>query len=187
MYERIVPVSIVQLDLDELNLRVLVEDLFEQSGCAVVRKSEVLDLAFFPLLNTPIETIVLLVCIVVVAVFNAVEKVEIEIVHTASVELFFEDLIPVFKRMYAPRRKLCCECERISRMALYDSFLYCLFGVAAVINIRGIEISESGIEIRVYHFADFVEINDSVSFRQPHKTKTDLRHLAYINAHSSTS
>jgi hypothetical protein len=36
MNDRIIPVDIVELDLNELDLRMAVEDLYEQFGCSVI-------------------------------------------------------------------------------------------------------------------------------------------------------
>ena len=93
----VVPVSVVELDLYELDLRVIVYDLNEEFGRAVERETEVLDLAFFPLLNSPVEAVILNVCVVVVAVFDAVQKIEIEVVDAAPFELLIEDLVAVFE------------------------------------------------------------------------------------------
>ena len=54
------------------------------------------DLAFGFLLNAPVKAVVFYVCVVVVAVFNAVKEIVIEIIDAASFELLIEDLIPVF-------------------------------------------------------------------------------------------
>ena len=54
------------------------------------------DLAFSLLLNTPVKAVVFYVCVVVVAVFNAVKEIVIEIIDAASFELLIEELIPVF-------------------------------------------------------------------------------------------
>ena len=99
MDQRIIPVSVVQLDLYELDLRVAVYDLNEELRCAVIRETEVPDLALFPLLDTPVEAVVFTICIVVVAVFNAVKEIVIEVVDAASFELLIKDLVPVFERM----------------------------------------------------------------------------------------
>ena len=53
-------------------------------------------LAFSLLLNAPVEAVVLHIGIVIVAVFNAVKEIVIEIIDAASFELLIEDLIPVF-------------------------------------------------------------------------------------------
>ena len=93
----VVPVSVVELDLYELDLRVIVYDLNEEFGCAVERETEVLYLAFCPFLYAPVEAVVLNVSIVVVAVFDAVQKIEIEVVDAAPFELLIEDLVAVFE------------------------------------------------------------------------------------------
>ena len=151
MNDRIVPVDVVELDLNELHFRVLVEDLYKELRCAVIGETEVPDLAFCLLLDSPIEAVVLLVDLIVVSILNAVEEIEIEEVNAASVKLLIEELVPILQGMYEPRRKLCSERERISRMTLNDGFLYCLLGVAAVIYICGIEISKTCFQIAVRH------------------------------------
>ena len=72
MNDLVVPVSIVELDLDELDLGVAVNDLFKQFRSSVIRETEMLDLALFPLLNAPVEAVVFYVSVIVVAVFNTI-------------------------------------------------------------------------------------------------------------------
>ena len=97
MNDLVVPVSVVELDLNELDLRMLVQHLYEKLRSAVIREAQVLYLALFPFLYAPVEAIVLLICIVVISVFNAVEQIEIKEINSASFELLIEDLVPVFK------------------------------------------------------------------------------------------
>ena len=115
---------------------------------------------------------------------DTVEKIEIKVINAASFELLVEDLIPVFERMNRPGGELCGDGKRISRMPLYYRFLDGSFGVAAVIDICGIEVIESCRKITVDHLADPVDIDDSVYLRQSHKTESDLGHLGKIYAHS---
>ena len=134
-------------------------------------------LAFRLLLNAPVEAVVLDVIVIVVAVLDTVEKIEIEVVDPASFKLLFEDLIPVLKGMDAPCRKLCGDGKSVSRISLYDGFLHYLLGVAAVVYICGIEIRKSCVKITVDHLADLIDIDLSVSLRKSHKAETYLGHL----------
>ena len=97
MNDLVVPVSIVELDLYEFDLRVLVQNLYEKLRSAVIREAQVLYLALFPFLYAPVEAVVLLICIVVISVLNTVKKVKIEEINSTSFELLIEDLVPVFK------------------------------------------------------------------------------------------
>ena len=145
------------------------------------------DLSLSSLLNSPVKAVIFYVCIIIVSVFDAVEKIEVEIINAASFELLVKDPVPVLKRVDTPRRKLCRNGEGIPRMALDYRFLYGSFGVAAVINICGVKIIEPRCQIAVCHFADLVDIDDPVCFRKSHKAKTDPGHFVQINAHSNTS
>ena len=107
MNDLVVPVSVVELDLDELDLRMLVQHLYEKLRSAVIREAQVLYLALFPLPDAPVEAVVLYLCIVIISVFNAVKKIKIEVINAASFELLIKDLVPVLERMDRPCGKLC--------------------------------------------------------------------------------
>ena len=87
MNDRIVPVDVVELDLNELHFRVLVEDLNEEFRSAVIRESEMPDLAFCLLLDSPVEAVVLLVDLIVVSILNAVEEIELMFESKGSIDL----------------------------------------------------------------------------------------------------
>ena len=72
-------------------------------------------------------------------------------------------------------------------MSLDDRFLDGLLGVAAVINICGVEIVEACFKIRIGHLADLLDIYYTIILRKSHKTESDLGHLIDVYAHNSTS
>ena len=70
MNDLIVPISIVQLDLNELDLGMIIHDLLQKFRCAVERKTKVLYLSFSLFLNTPVKAVILYICIVIVSVLD---------------------------------------------------------------------------------------------------------------------
>ena len=84
----ILPVQIIQLDLNELNFRMFVQYLDEQIRPAVIGKSEMFDLSFRLFLQAPGKAVIFLVG-VDVAFFDRMQKIEIEVVNTGTIQLLF--------------------------------------------------------------------------------------------------
>ena len=183
---RIVPVHIVQLDLDKLHFRLLVQDPDQVFGAAMEGETEMPDLSFRFLLQAPAEAVQPLVGIAVAAVLNGMQQVEIKIIQPAPFQLLVEDPVPVRFGFQAPRRQLGRHHETVPGMAFRQGFLYGLFRVPAVIDVRGVKIVHAGFQVGVRHPANVADINGSVLLGQPHHAKAQFGHPAQVNRHSGT-
>ena len=182
--DRVFPVSVIQLDLDKLYFRMGIQHLYQISRASVEGKTEMPDFAFRLLFQSPIETVQALIGFSVTAVLDGMEEIEIKIVHAAPFQLFTENTVPVFRSFQNPGGQLCRQHKPIPGIALHKGFLYGLLGIAAMIDISGIEVVHARLHIGIDHTVHMVYVDGSVFLGQAHKAEPQLGHGIQINAHS---
>ena len=144
------------------------------------------DLSLRLLLQAPAEAVQPFVGFPVAAVFNGMQQVEIEIVQSAPFQLLVEDPVPVFRCFQAPGGQLGRHHKAVPGMALCEGFLHGLFRVAAMVDVRRIEIVHAGRQVFVRHPAHMFNVNLSVLLGQPHHTETQPGHGVQVNRHIGT-
>ena len=87
-------------------------------------ESEMSDLSFGFLFQSPVVAIIFLVGFVVIAFLNGMKKIKIEVIYAGAIKLFLKDSIHIFRFMEFPARKLCCQHKVFPRIAFYQ-ILFC--------------------------------------------------------------
>lgn len=171
LHHLVVPVRIVQLDLDELYLRVLVQHLFKQLGRAVIGKAEVANLPGRLFRHGPLEAVVFLIGVEVLSVLQAVQQVEVEIFDAAPRELFAEDAIPVLRPVHHSRGELGRQGKALPGIAPDQRLLNGALRVSAVVDIGGVEVVESLFHAGVHHVRRGRRVDAAACFREAHRAK----------------
>ncbi len=186
-HNRVFPIRVVQLDLDKFCLRVGIQRLFQVFGASVEGKAEVAYLPLRLLLKAPAIAVQLFICLAVAAILYRVQEVEVKIIYAASLQLLIEDAVPVLRFAHAPGRELCSEHEAFPGMPLHQRFLHHLLGVAPMVDISGVKVVHSRLQIGICHAADLFKVDSPFLFRQPHHAEPELWHTVQIDTHVHSS
>ena len=138
------------------------------------------DLAFFLLLHAEIEAVVFFI-VGKVGIIHRMHQIEIKVSGTGPFELFIEDAFIVFFAFDLPLRKLGCDREAFTRIAVDDGLSDLDFRHAMVIDIGCIKISQTRFHIQIDHLADLFMVDDSVDLRKTHQSKAELWHFTKID------
>ena len=171
--QRIVPVSIVHLDLDNFDLRMLGENLVKQLRRSVEGETKVFDQSLFFFLLGPVKTVVFHIAVIVCAVLDTVQQVIIKVACSGARELIVENAVTAFDALvHHPLRKFGCQSKAFSRMTLYQRFFHDALRFSAAVHIGGVKIVHSGGKVRINHFTDLLQIQFSVLLRKAHHAKS---------------
>ena len=176
--EGIVPVGIVELQLDELHFGVLPEDLFQQDGIVVVGEADVLDQTLGLAGNNEVEAAVLGDVDVVAG--QIVEEVIVKVAGAGLFQLLGKNTGIVCGGLDRCDRHLVGQQEGLSGMALDQTFTDSHLAGVVVIHIGGIDIGEALFEEVVKHLLDLLEVDISLFAAgdegQAHGAKTEFFH-----------
>ena len=177
----VLPVEVVDLKLDILDLRMRRQNLVEQLRRVVVGKANVLRFALCLLLLDKAEGTDLF-CVLIVLAVNAVEPVIVEVVHTAARKLLVKDTLQLVRAGLAAQRQLVRDRERIARIALDDQLPERRFALAAMVHIGRVKIGKPGGQIRVEHLFSGLHIDYPLSvrldLRQAHRAESQFLHIS---------
>ena len=154
----IVKVGVVELNLHDLDLRVLGQDLFENLRPVVERNAEVADLALFFELQHRLICAALLEILENFGILR-VHQIEVEVVHAADFQLALKkwpDVLLLFKIRH---RQLVCQNVGLARIAARQAGLDGLFAFALQIAVGGVKIVKARVQKRIYHFTGLLQID----------------------------
>ena len=170
-YFRVFPVSVVNLQLDEINLRMHGQQLVKQCRRAVKRKANVSDQAFFLLLVHKIPQMELVISLIVVFL-QRMKQVIIKIAGACSFQTGIKLLLGGSFCCGNPGVQLCRQCIRVTGMAFDQSLSDSCFGTR--INKGGIKVSKSGIQKQIDHDLDLLNIDYKTPPGKTHQAKAEL-------------
>lgn len=85
-----------------------------------------------------------------VAVVHPMHQIEVEVVYTRTVKLFFKRRVHILTALEKIMRHLCRQRKAFARIALHERVPDCAFGVAVVVNVSGIEIGKARVKKAVH-------------------------------------
>ena len=174
----VIPVGIVYLELNEVDIGVIGEQLFKESGVSVERKAVVLyqTLCFKLLYKVPD---VVFVVFLVVAALESVEQIIVKIACACSFKAGVELLLcALFIVARLPCAQLGAEGVAFSRVPFNESFSCDLLRLAVVIDKSGVKVSSACCHETIDHFAGLVNVYLSRGeLGQTHKTESKLKNF----------
>ena len=175
----ILPVRVIQLELDEFRVRMRVEKRLEQIRIGVEREAPVPDPArLLELLHIIPDAV--LVVFPVGAALDRVEQVEIEVSRSGPLEALVE--LPLRALLVVTSRRGGVELGR-DRVAVPwnpfgQRFPHRLLRSPAVVDVRGVEVSPSGLQKRVGHADGLFDVDAPVRvLRQAHQPEPELEKI----------
>ena len=182
---RILPVRIVDLELDKFHLRMGGQDFVQFFRCGVEGKSCVFDQSFLLFLLNPVPHVK------IVEVFGPglaqiVEQIEVEIAGAG----FFQGSIKLCYCLFSgfavdPCRIFGGELVTVSRIPLHQSLPDRFF--TAGVSPCGIKISESRIQEQIHHLFYLFHIDFFVFLWKPHKSEAKFFNILTQICHSCVS
>ena len=166
-------VHIIELNLHDLDLRVLGQDRVQHLGLVVEGDAKVADPALlleFPGCFVGPTALVFLVYVPVLRV----HQIKIKIVHAAGGELLFKEGANILLLLEVSRRQLVGQQEPVPGIALDEAPLDGGFALSHQIAVRGIEIIEASFDKGVDHPLEFAIAEDCAALRQPHTAKAEI-------------
>ena len=174
-----VPVQVVDLQLDELHLRVLGEDLVQQLRVVVVGEARVLYQALGLFLQQPVKAVELLELVVDVPL-DAVEQVVVEIPGAGLFQLGVEDLVPVLQGVEEPGVELGGQGKALPGVAVHQGRFGGAFAGKGVVHPGGVKIGEALLQEQVHHLFQLFQVHFAgvvlVQGGQPHQAKAQFFH-----------
>ena len=179
LHLRVVPVEVVDLELDIFHLRVRRQDAVEQLRAVMIGKTDVARLALCLFLLQEIKRADAL-HIFNVRARDAVQPVIVKILHAAARKLLVKEGLHLLRLELGKIRELVGERERLARIALDNKLAQDLLALSLVIKICGIKIRIPGGKIGVKHLLCRLHIHSGLftrtQQRQAHCAETKLFH-----------
>ena len=169
----VLEVDVVELDLNHLNLRVFVKHLVEYVGGVVEREADVLYLALF----FQLERVLIGVQLLVFFKYRLrlrVQEVEVEVVHSAALELLFKQRAYLVLAVKQRIGELVGENEAVAGIALYDAVAYRRLALTADVDACGVEIVEALCHELVNHLRELGVVDLFAVHGQSHATEAEI-------------
>ena len=170
---RVLVVHIVELNLHNLDLRMLRKDPVEHLRLVVEADAEVADLSLRFQLEARLVRLAAHKLRVIVLVLR-VHQIEVEVVHAAPCELLLEERADVLLLLKIRIGQLVGQNERFARMTLDHACADRGLRLAAEVPVRRVEIVEPRVQKRVGHFAELRRVHLAVTHRQPHTAEPEI-------------
>ena len=146
----ILVVEVVELQLHELELRLLGEYAVEHFGLVVEGHAEVAHPALALELGDDLECAAIAVKVVALAA-HGVDEVVVEVVDAAAAQLLFKERQHVLTRLKKAGGELVCQHEALARIARREAVADGRLALAVEVAVGGVEVGETGGEELVYH------------------------------------
>jgi len=173
----VVPVDVVDLQLDEIELGMRGEHLVEQLGRIVERHADVLRFALGLHAGGEREGIELL-RLFIGAYGDVVDEEVIHVVHAQLLELFIENIFLILHAFEDARRNFGGDGEAVSAVAFGHGFPESDLAFVAVVDVGGVEVGEAAFEERIDHFFYGLHIKRRlvvfVQERQTHESEAEF-------------
>ena len=183
LHPLVLPVQIVELDLDELHLRVGGQDLVQEVRLVMEGEAQVANLPRRLLLLEVGEGVQPLGRLIA-GLVDVVEQVVIKVLHPAFLQLLVEDRVLVglgAAVLEAHEGHLRRQGEAVPAMALHQSLPGRDLALPGVVHVRGVEIGISPLQEGVHHLADLLHVHRSlllgVRKGQAHHAKAQFFHV----------
>ena len=173
---RIVPVDVIELNLHNLNLRILGQDLIQDVRLIVEGDAEMADLALRQQLQRRFIRADFLVLTEAVLVL-CVHQVIIEIINAAGCQLCIEQRTHVLRIRNKVAGELIGQDVAFTGIAAGQAVAQGRFALAAEVAVRRVEIVEAVCKERVYHPAGQLLVHLAVLHGQAHTAKAKFLHL----------
>ena len=175
----VLPVEVVDLQLDKVQARLGGEDLVQEGGAVMEGEAHLLDDALGLFLAQPGKAVELLDGGPGAGV-DVVQQVVVEVIHPAVFQLLLEDAVPVLKGLEGGKRQLGGQGEAVPGVPGHQRLADGLLAGAAVVDIGGIEVGEALLEEAVHHRFKLGHIDAGDIARigegQTHTAKTEFFH-----------
>ena len=176
------PVQIVELDLDELHFRVLRQDPVQQLRRVVEGKAYMPHQALTPLLQKPVEAVILFIDRVAVGL-DAMQQIIVEILRAGQLQLLLKDAVAVLKGVDKVAVELGGQRETIPGPAVHQRGLDRPLGLKAVIRDGRVEIGEASFQEKVHHSLELFQIDAlfivGVQQGKPHQAEAKIFHGSF--------
>ena len=147
----VIPVGIIELNLNEFDFGVCIQNLLQVCGTTVEGETEVADLAGCFLFDSPIVTIQAFIRFAVAAILHGMKQIKVKVINAAALKLFVKDAVPVGFTSHAPCGKLCGKHETLAGIAFGDGVLDDALRHSAVIDIGRVKVVHTGSHIGIHH------------------------------------
>ena len=182
LHADIVIIQIIELNLNNLNLRILRKNRI-QHLCPVMKGyAEMPNLSLFFQFNCGFVRVSLFK-ISEARLVLCMHKVEIEIINSAKLKLTFEkrpNIVVCFEIFIG---KLVCQDKTFPRIARREAGFCCFFAFPAQITVRSVKIVKPRLDKFVHHKASLLNVNLSVLHWKPHKTESEFFVYAFHLVH----
>ena len=173
LHRGVVVVQVVELDLHDLDLRILGQDLLEHLGAVVERNADVTHLA----LGLERECGLIRAARLEVRIVERalrVHQIEIKILHAAGGELLFQYGTNVCLGLKIVFGQLVRKNVALARIAARKTLAQRDLALLLVIAVGGVKIIESGVQKRIHHALGLLGVDLAVLHRQTHKAKAEV-------------
>ncbi len=170
---RIFIIHVIELDLDDLDLRMLRQNHVQDVRLVMEGDSEMANQPFLLQRITGLISPAALVFLIVVPVLG-VHQVEVKIVNTAQLKLPFDKRTDVFLLIEVGCRQLVGQKEFLSGIALCHTVPDCSFRKPADISVCRIEIVETGSDKGIRHPAELLIVHTAAHHGQAHAPKAEV-------------
>ena len=172
---RILPVGVVDLQLDKFRVGVRREELVQNLRRGVEREAPMLDEAFLFLLLYEVPEVVFIV-LPVVPRLEGVEQVVVKVPGSgalqAGIELLFGALLVVGAH---PGTQLGGQGVALPGIAVHQGRLGRPLRVTAIVDVGGVKVGQSGSHKQVHHLLDLLHVDLSIlPLGQAHQAKAQL-------------
>ena len=183
LYGRVFIVQIVELDLHDLDLRIIVEDPLQHIGAVMEGNAHMAHLAFrLQRKSSFISTAVFKM--VVGPPSLGVHEIKVKVLHAAGVQLLLEERADVLFLLKVVSRQLIGQKVTIPGIAAGQPGAESRLAPAAQIAVGRVEIIETGVQKRIHHLRKLFLVNLLPDQGQPHAAKAeisvDLREKAIV-------
>ena len=178
----VVEVDVVELNLHDLNLRVLAQDFIQHLRPVVEGNADVAD---FPLLFQFERRLIGTARLEVLENLCAlgVHQVKVEIIYAAEFQLAFKKRTNILFLFKICHRQLVGQNEPVSRIAAGETCFDCLLALALQIAVCSIKIVKARVQERIDHPAGLLDIHLAVLHRKAHVAEAEVLfdpvHLGY--------
>ena len=178
----VVEVDVVELNLHDLNLRVLAQDFIQHLRPVVEGNADVAD---FPLLFQFERRLIGTARLEVLENLCAlgVHQVKVEIIYAADFQLAFKKRTNILFLFEICHRQLVGQNEPVSRIAAGKTCFDCLLALALQIAVCSIKIVKARVQERIDHPAGLLDVHLAVLHRKAHVAEAEVLfdpvHLGY--------
>ena len=169
----VVPVGIVHLQLDEVDVGVLGKQALEALGTRMEREAPVADDALLLEAADPVPQAVVVIGLLVV-VLHGMQQVVVEVVGAQALQARLELPLDLLGRGVAePRVGLAAQGVAVARVALDQRLARGLLG--AGVDVGRVKVGEARVQEAVHHVADLRHVDGAVlQLGQAHEAKAQL-------------